>query len=97
MRFCIAAKLEHNKKSFKKLLLSTVGKSIVEYSDKDKVWGALKEGNYYEGTNALGRLLMELREAVVQDEFKLVIPIIPNFKLFDKHIELEDFAVKIKV
>jgi predicted NAD-dependent protein-ADP-ribosyltransferase YbiA (DUF1768 family) len=96
MRFCIAAKLEHNKKSFGRLLHSTVGKSIVEYSDKDKVWGALKAGDYYEGTNALGRLLMELRESVIRDEFKLVVPNIPNFKLFDKHIALEDYIVKIK-
>jgi len=91
MRFCIAVKLEQNKESFSKILKSTEGKSIVEYSDKDKVWGALKIGEYYEGTNALGRLLMELREKVMNDKFELEIPQIPNFRLIGNVIKKEDF------
>ncbi len=91
MRFCIAVKLEQNKESFSKLLKSTENKPIVEYSDKDKVWGALKVGDYYEGTNALGRLLMELREKVYTEEFELIIPKIPNFRLLRNEIKKEDF------
>lgn len=91
MRFCISVKLEQNKESFSKLLISTEGKQIVEFSDIDKVWGALKIGDYYEGTNALGRLLMELREKVLNDKFELEVPNIPNFRLLGNEIIKEDF------
>lgn len=93
MRFCIAVKFEHNKKRFGEILLNTEGAAIVEYSDEDKVWGASKNGDYYEGTNALGRLLMELREQVAIKSFELKIPNIPNFYLLGKEIKLEDFTV----
>lgn len=94
MRFCIAVKYEHNKKEFRNLLDLTENKPIVEYSDKDKVWGALKNGDYYEGTNALGRLLMELRQNVLEEKFEFSLPDIPNFKLIGNEIKIEDFKKK---
>ncbi len=47
------------------MLLATKDLPIVEWSRKDEFWGAkLYEEKYFIGINALGRLLMELREDV---------------------------------
>lgn len=96
MKFCIEVKLYQNWNNFSKALLSTKNLAIVEYTEKDKVWGATKEGDYYEGTNALGRLLMELREKIVFDNFDLTIPDIDNLKLFDSKITLDKFQINNK-
>jgi ribA/ribD-fused uncharacterized protein len=74
MKFCIELKLFQNKESFAKVLLSTKDLPIVEYTEKDKVWGATDEGDFYLGTNALGRLLMELRDNLKNNSFELTIP-----------------------
>jgi len=87
MKFCIELKLHQNYENFSKMLLATKDLPIVEYTDKDKVWGATLEGEYYIGTNALGRLLMELREKVKTDNFELTIPEIENFKFLNKKID----------
>lgn len=83
MRLCIELKLTHNWLKFSDILLETGNLSIVEYSTEDKIWGACKQGNYYEGVNALGRLLMELREKVKNNIFVLTIPDIKNLKILD--------------
>ena len=62
MRWCLRAKLIFNWKKFGQLLDSTGNKIIVEDSNKDSFWGARLDSVYFRGTNALGRLLMELRE-----------------------------------
>lgn len=65
MKWCIRIKLLNNIKKFGDLLLATKDLPIVEWSRKDEFWGAkLYEEKYFVGTNALGRLLMELREEV---------------------------------
>lgn len=65
MKWCIRIKLLNNIKKFGDLLLATKDLPIVEWSRKDEFWGAkLYEEKYFIGTNALGRLLMELREEV---------------------------------
>lgn len=87
MKFCIEIKLHQNYDKFSQMLLATKDLPIVEYTDKDKVWGASLEGNYYVGTNALGRLLMELREKVKSDTFEFSIPEIENFRFLDKTID----------
>lgn len=89
MKLCIDLKLYQNKESFSKVLLSTNDLPIVEYTDKDKVWGAVEEGNYYVGTNALGRLLMELREQVKFEQFNIQIPEIENLKFLGQTINHE--------
>lgn len=86
MRFCIALKLLNNFDRFSKVLLDTNTKAIVEYSEKDKVWGASKQGNYYIGTNALGRLLMELREKVRNGDVEIFNMNIPNLILMNENI-----------
>lgn len=86
MRFCIAIKLENNFEIFSKILLDTEDKAIVEFSEKDKVWGASKHGDYYIGTNALGRLLMELRRNVKEGNEIYHNRPIPNLKLLNENI-----------
>jgi ribA/ribD-fused uncharacterized protein len=90
MRWCLEVKLSQNWEKFSKVLLETGDKAIVELSTKDKVWAAVKEGNKLIGTNALGRLLMELRENYVKKkEYQRCIdPLpIPGFLLFGNPIE----------
>jgi len=89
MKFCLELKLYQNLDSFSKVLLSTKNLPIVEYTEKDKVWGATEDGDYYIGTNALGRLLMELREKVINKTFEIKIPDINNFSLLGEEITLQ--------
>ena len=89
MKWCLRVKLVQNLDTFGTLLLKTGNKSIVEESRKDQFWGAIRMDNtIFEGTNALGRLLMELREVHKNgNEFKVAIPPnIDNFKLYGKEI-----------
>lgn len=63
MRWCIMVKLIQNRETFGSLLSSTGEKAIVEYSKKDKFWAASPiDSNTLQGVNALGRLLMDIRE-----------------------------------
>lgn len=87
MKFCLEIKLYQNYEIFSQMLLATQDLPIVEYTDKDKVWGAILEGEYYIGTNALGRLLMELREKVKLENFELTFPQIENFKFLNQNID----------
>ena len=89
MKFCLEIKLQQNWESFSKVLLKTRNLSIVEYTDKDKVWGATDEGDFYSGTNALGRLLMELREKVRTNTFELTIPQINGIIFLGKELTIE--------
>ena len=89
MKFCIGIKYTQNKELFSKALLNTKDSPIVEYTDKDKVWGATDEGEYYSGTNALGRLLMELRESIKNNTFELVIPNIGDMIFLGEEITFE--------
>lgn len=96
MRYSIAVKLAQNFSKFGRLLESTAEKPIVEESRKDGFWGAKKseDGSTLEGVNALGRLLMELREKYFsEDRYKLlgVKPLkIKNFKLLGEEITTVD-------
>lgn len=92
MKWCIEVKLIQNFDEFSKTLLSTGDKTIVEYSKNDAIWGAaLKDEKTLVGKNALGRLLMELREKVKMGEIdKSTIIFPPNvsaFLLFGNPIE----------
>ena len=65
MRWCLKIKLAQNFSVFGELLKSTGENFIVEESSKDDFWGAIRDKNNQDvliGTNALGRLLMELRQ-----------------------------------
>ena len=68
MQWVIEVKLSQNWYNFSKLLLETGNKPIVEGSLKDKVWGAVKREENYVGINALGRILMHIREKFVLND-----------------------------
>jgi type I restriction enzyme S subunit len=91
MRWCIRLKLGHAPQRFGSVLLATGERPIVERSSRDAFWGAtLHEGGQLIGVNALGRLLMELR-----DEFRkcgpsgftvIQPPKVDSLRLLDKDI-----------
>jgi ribA/ribD-fused uncharacterized protein len=70
MQWAIELKLSQNWESFSSLLRATGNKNIVELTDKPKIWGAVRNGDYLEGVNALGRLLMYVREAFVKPNIR---------------------------
>ena len=93
MRWCRRVKLAQHYKEFGRLLLATKDKQIVELSRKDDYWGTIlqRDGETLIGENVLGRLLMQIREALRTDadeRLRAVQPIaIPNFLLFGEQIE----------
>lgn len=89
MKFCIALKLYQNREKFSNVLLSTSDMAIVEYSEKDKIWGAVEKDGYYIGINALGRLLMDLREKLKDGSYLFLVPNIENLKFLDNKIEID--------
>ncbi len=64
MRWCLRVKLAQNWFRFSELLLRTGDRPIVEESRRDAYWGAKPQNGTLVGVNALGRLLMELREEI---------------------------------
>jgi ribA/ribD-fused uncharacterized protein len=108
MRWCLRIKLAQNFIEFGKLLETTFDKPIVEDSSKDDFWGAIRDKQdekTLKGTNALGRLLMELRQSYNEKRYSyemfVVEPLnIPNFTLFGQKIdtidERESFISSIK-
>ena len=87
MRWCLRIKLAQNWREFSRLLLETEDLPIVERSRRDAFWGAkATEHGTLVGINALGRLLMELREQLKTQtwlKLRVVEPLsIPNFLLF---------------
>lgn len=108
MRWCLRVKLAQNFLEFGKLLESTFDKPIVEDSSKDDFWGAIRvkqDKDVLIGTNALGRLLMELRQFYNEKRYSydlfVVEPLnISEFKLFghivDTIDERENFITMLK-
>ena len=91
MKWCLRLKLFYHFTSFREILLSTENKSIVEKSKKDDFWGALEqEDGSYQGINALGRLLMEVREDICKTNISHPIlpplPRVENFLLLNQSI-----------
>lgn len=85
MSWCIEVKLIQNWDTFAEVLSSTGDRPIVEYSVKDDTWGAMPEGNYLVGKNALGRLLMQARADYLvngRQRNKLLPPDVVGFLLF---------------
>lgn len=91
MDWCLRVKLAQNWDSFSSLLLATEDKPIVEDSHKDDFWGALSvDYETLSGVNALGRLLMQLREDIKYNPEKLekINPLkIKNFHLYNQAIQ----------
>ena len=66
MKYCLHTKYDQSEQ-FRKALKETTGKTIVEdqthfKKKKADTWGAKLVNGKYEGSNLLGRLLMELRD-----------------------------------
>lgn len=80
MRWTLRVKLSQHVKRFGDLLQSTGNRDIVEWSKHDSFWGAGPVStDTVCGRNVLGRLLMELRTAVVQGSDNLHNVGIPAF------------------
>ena len=87
MRWCLQVKLVQNMDKFGLLLIETKDKNIVEISRKDDFWGTIQKEEFLIGVNALGRLLMELREYHKNNIIEKVEPLnINNFRLFGEKI-----------
>ena len=91
MRWCLQVKLAQNWDRFRDALLETENLPIVEHSRRDDFWGAKPvDDTTLVGVNALGRLLMELREQIKKyppDVFQYVEPLpIPEFLLCGRQI-----------
>ena len=101
MRWALQVKLAQNWDKFGELLLLTGDRPIVEHSRRDPFWGAKPvDDETLVGTNALGRLLMELRKSVQDGSLKkpfTVKPLpIPNFLLYGNPIEAtEPFDIPV--
>ncbi len=92
MRWCLRVKLAQNWETFSKALLETGDLPIVEHSRRDDFWGAKPvDGQTLTGVNALGRLLMQLREWVKQEPKETLLRVEPlpigDFLLYDDPIE----------
>jgi len=91
MQWVLEVKLSQNWETFGSLLMATEDKPIVEEAPRDKIWGAVRDGDTLTGTNALGRLLMLVREKYVKTgQYKrCVAPVdIPDFLLLGHPIGL---------
>jgi NADAR domain len=91
MRWCLQVKLVQNWDKFSQLLLETGDLPIVEDSWKDDFWGAKPQAEeILIGINALGRLLMQLREQVKSGEItaQTIIQPLPltDFLLYGQEI-----------
>lgn len=91
MKWSLRVKLAQNYENFSALLKESGENPIVESSIKDDFWGAKPvDQQTFVGVNALGRLLMELRELVEnssQDQLSIVpVPNISNFLLLGDEI-----------
>ena len=92
MRWCLRVKLAQNWREFGRLLLATEDRPIVEQSRKDDFWGAkVADDAMLVGMNVLGRLLMELREQLKDNEaesLRFIEPLaISEFLMFGQPIE----------
>lgn len=91
MKWCLRVKLAQNWDEFSSLLINTDEMPIVELSNKDDFWGAKPvEQNIYVGVNALGRLLMQLRDQIQNNNKERLIVVPPlkieNFLLYGEQI-----------
>lgn len=97
MKWCLNIKLAQHFVTFGEALIQTNGKNIVENSSKDSFWGAIPNENNTEfvGINALGRLLMELRENINTNNINSLLvvkppPNVENFYLFGEKVTVQD-------
>ena len=68
MRWVLRRKRETDRDEIDRVLAATGERPIVEVSTRDTFWGARPAGDRYEGRNALGRLWMELRRQLREND-----------------------------
>jgi ribA/ribD-fused uncharacterized protein len=95
MKWALRVKLAQNLERFSSVLIQSNNMPIVELSNKDDFWGAKPiEGGIYVGVNALGRLLMQLREQIQSNERSSFVNVLPleinNFSLYGHAIKAVD-------
>lgn len=92
MYWVLEIKLSQNYTKFSSLLETTLGKDIVEFSNKDKDWAVVESDNgTLVGKNALGRLLMKLRDEYIINKKTLDCVDAPNiygFLLYGSPVEV---------
>ena len=89
MRWCLRVKLAQNWLKFSNLLIETGDRPIVEQSRKDDYWGAIPftDGQTLIGRNALGRLLMELRDVIMKSNEPDVLLIVEPLHILDFRLD----------
>lgn len=92
MRWCLRVKLAQNWEKFRDVLMETGDLPIVEHSRRDDFWGAKPiDEKTLVGVNALGRLLMELRESIKKEQIAPLLRVeplsIPYFLFDNRKIE----------
>lgn len=80
MRYAIRAKAAAHHDRMSALFRETGDMPIVEISNRDPFWGARPDGTWLTGTNALGRLLMELRAELRAQPEDDPVRLVPNFE-----------------
>ncbi len=97
MYWCLKVKLAQNVVAFGNLLDSTDDKPIVEDSDDDRYWGAVRDRqdpSILEGANILGQLLMMLRQEYRTEERSSLLQVepldVPDFMMCGKQIQAVD-------
>ena len=68
MRWVLRMKREANRTGIDAVLAATGERAIVEVSSRDPWWGARPVADRYEGRNVLGRLWMELRHQLREND-----------------------------
>ena len=68
MRWVLRMKREANAAAIDAVLAATADHPIVEVSTRDPWWGARPVADRYEGNNVLGRLWMELRQQLREND-----------------------------
>jgi type I restriction enzyme, S subunit len=66
MRFSLKVKFACHPERIRALMEESAGRPIVEISSRDDFWGAFRREGRLVGRNVLGRLLMELRDVVLE-------------------------------
>lgn len=78
MRYVLRLKWACHPDKITALMRETEGRPIVEISSRDSFWGVKRDGEILTGSNVLGRLLMELRLAVLDHDADQAIEVTPH-------------------
>jgi predicted NAD-dependent protein-ADP-ribosyltransferase YbiA (DUF1768 family) len=96
MAFCLRMKLIWHWVSFGKLIESTDGKEIFEIEArevKSPFWGVVPDGDGFRGESTLGKLLMELRDELIDSDNESLMVVTPPPHLGLKFLGEEIVAI----